>query len=127
MFGTMFPGPLICWYQHGVSMRLIEPGKPNQNAHIESFSGRLRDESLSEHWFLNLAYAQAVIDAWRGKYNEEQVKKALGDGRTATLRTPRAATGGQQEPEIREPCVRWGSATGHAVRTGAFLRREPDL
>jgi transposase InsO family protein len=81
----MLPGSLICWYQHGASMRLIEPGKPNQNAHIESFSGRLRDESLSEHWFLNLAYAQAVIDAWRGKYNEEQVKKALGDGRTDTV------------------------------------------
>jgi putative transposase len=76
MFGTKFPGPLICWYQHGVSMRLIEPGKPNQNAHIESFNGRLRDECLSEHWFLNLTYAQAVIEAWRREYNEEQVKKA---------------------------------------------------
>jgi putative transposase len=58
------------------SMRLIEPGKPNQNAHIESFNGRLRDECLSEHWFLNLTYAQAVIEAWRREYNEEQVKKA---------------------------------------------------
>jgi|GEM_PF-4924961 len=72
MFGTMFPGPLMCWYQHGASMRLIEPGKPNQIAHIESFNGRLRDECLSEHWFLNLAYAQAVIEAWRREYNEEQ-------------------------------------------------------
>jgi hypothetical protein len=75
MFGTMFPGPLICWYQHGVSMRLIEPGKPNQNAHIESFNGRLRDECLSEQWFLNLAYAQTVIEARRREYNEEQVKR----------------------------------------------------
>ena len=58
-------------------MRLIEPGKPNQNAHIESFNARLRDECLNEHWFLNLAYAQAVIEAWRREYNEEQMKKGI--------------------------------------------------
>ncbi len=65
-------------------MRLIEPGKPNQNAYIESFNGRLRDECLNEHWFLNLVHAQAVIEARRREYNEEQAKKALGGGRTAT-------------------------------------------
>jgi len=67
-----------------VSLRLIEPGKPNQNACIESFNERLRDECLNEYWFLTLAYAQAVIEAWRREYNEEQVKKALGGGRTTT-------------------------------------------
>jgi len=59
-------------------MHLIEPGKPNQNAHIESFNGRLRDECLSEQWFLNFAYAQTVIEVWRREYNEEQVKKGIG-------------------------------------------------
>jgi hypothetical protein len=53
-------------------------GKPNQNAYIESFNGRLRDECLNEHWFLNLAHAQALIEAWRREYNEERPKKALG-------------------------------------------------
>jgi len=72
----MFSGPLIWGHQYGVSLRLIEPGKPNQNACIESFNERLRDECLNEHWFLNLAYAQAVIEDWRREYNEEQVKKA---------------------------------------------------
>jgi transposase InsO family protein len=70
---------MLTWaHQHGVSLRLIEPGKPNQNAYIESFNGRLRDECLNDHWFLNLAHAQAVIEAWRCEYNEERPKKALG-------------------------------------------------
>ena len=59
-------------------LRLIEPGKPNQNAYIESFNGRLRDECLNEHWFVNLAYAQTLIEAWRHEYNEERPKKVLG-------------------------------------------------
>lgn len=70
---------MLTWaHQHAVSLRLIEPGKPNQNAYIESFNGRLRDECLNEHWFLNLAHAQAAIEAWRREYNEERPKKALG-------------------------------------------------
>jgi transposase InsO family protein len=40
-----------------VHLALIEPGKPNQNAYIESFNGRLRDECLNEHWFTNLLHA----------------------------------------------------------------------
>ena len=47
---------------HG-TLRLIDPGKPNQNAYIESCNGRFRDECLNEQWFLNLAHAQAVIEA----------------------------------------------------------------
>jgi len=48
-------------------MRLIEPGKPDQNACIESFNGWLRDECLNEYWFLNLDYAHAVIEGRRGR------------------------------------------------------------
>lgn len=59
----------------------IEPGKPNQNAYIESFNGRLRDECLNEHWFVSLAHAKVVIEAWRQEYNEERPKKSL-DGMT---------------------------------------------
>jgi putative transposase len=70
---------MLTWAcQHDVNLRLIEPGKPNQNAYIESFNGRLRDECLNEHWFLNLAHAQTLIEAWRREYNEERPKKALG-------------------------------------------------
>ena len=65
-------------HRHGVQLRLIEPGKPNQNAYIESFNGRLRDECLNEHWFPNLLQARAVIEIWRREYNGERPKKALG-------------------------------------------------
>ncbi|MEF8509098.1 transposase, partial [Escherichia coli] len=54
------------------------PGKPNQNAYIESFNGRFRDECLNEHWFTSLAHAKVVIEAWRREYNEERPKKSLG-------------------------------------------------
>jgi transposase InsO family protein len=70
---------MLTWaHTHQITLRLIEPGKPNQNAYIESFNGRLRDECLNEHWFLNLAHAQAIIEIWRREYNEERPKKALG-------------------------------------------------
>lgn len=70
---------MLTWaHAHTVTLRLIEPGKPNQNAYIESFNGRFRDECLNEHWFLNLAHAQAIIEAWRREYNEERPKKMLG-------------------------------------------------
>ena len=70
---------MLTWaHTRQVRLTLIEPGKPNQNAYIESFNGRLRDECLNEHWFLNLAHAQTIIEAWRHEYNEERPKKALG-------------------------------------------------
>lgn len=70
---------MLTWaHQHNVTLRLIEPGKPNQNAFIESFNGRFRDECLNEHWFLNLEHARVIIEAWRTEYNEERPKKALG-------------------------------------------------
>ena len=70
---------MVAWaFERGVELRLIEPGKPNQNAYIESFNGRLRDECLNEHWFTGLLQARTVIEIWRREYNEERTKKALG-------------------------------------------------
>lgn len=70
---------MLTWAHHrGVTLRLIEPGRPNQNAYIESFNGRLRDECLNEHWFLNLTHAQTLVETWRREYNEDRPKKALG-------------------------------------------------
>jgi putative transposase len=78
--GSEFCGRAMLTWAHtrGVTLRLIEPGKPTQNAYVESFNGRFRDECLNEHWFTSLAHAQAVIDAWRREYNEERPKKGLG-------------------------------------------------
>lgn len=70
---------MVAWaHERGIELRLIEPGKPNQNAYIESFNGRLRDECLNEHWFTGLLQARAVLETWRREYNEERPKKALG-------------------------------------------------
>ena len=70
---------MVEWaHERRVNLRLIEPGKPNQNAYVESFNGRLRDECLNEHWFTSLPQAQVIIEAWRREYNEERPKHALG-------------------------------------------------
>ncbi|KOT11396.1 integrase core domain protein [Burkholderia mallei] len=59
-------------YANGVTLKLIRAGKPTQNAYIESFNGKFRDECLNEHWFTTLAHARAVIAAWRQDYNEQK-------------------------------------------------------
>ena len=70
---------MLTWaHERGLTLRLITPGKPTQNAYVESFNGRFRDECLNEHWFTSLAHAHAVIDTWRREYNEERPKKGLG-------------------------------------------------
>src|ERR1700685_920750 len=56
----------------------IQPGRPMQNGHIESFNGRLRDECLNANWFHNLADARAKIRAWREEYNGERPHSSLG-------------------------------------------------
>jgi putative transposase len=73
---------MLTWaHARGVTLRLIEPGKPTHNAHIESFNGRFRGKCLNEYWFTSLPHAQVVIEAWRREYNEERPKTGLG-GRT---------------------------------------------
>ena len=57
-------------HARGIEHLLIEPGKPTQNAYIESFNGKFRDECLNEHWFETLAQARIEIATWRRDYNE---------------------------------------------------------
>jgi putative transposase len=56
----------------------IRPGKPTENAYVESFHSRFRDECLSAHWFLDLADARFHIEAWRRDYNEVRPHTSLG-------------------------------------------------
>ncbi|VVE21757.1 transposase [Pandoraea fibrosis] len=58
-------------------MKLIQAGKPTQNACIELFHSKFRDEYLNEYWFTTLAHALAVIAAWRQDYNEQRPHSAL--------------------------------------------------
>ncbi len=66
-------------YRNGVELKLIEAGKPMQNAYIESFNGKFRDECLNEHWFTSLAEARAIVAAWRRDYNEHRPHSSIGD------------------------------------------------
>ncbi|EPA0453159.1 IS3 family transposase [Vibrio fluvialis] len=65
-------------YQHGVILKLIQAGKPTQNAYIESFNGKFGDECLNEHWFRDLSHARDLISLWRMDYNENRPHSALG-------------------------------------------------
>ena len=67
--------------QRAIQLRHIEPGKPIQNAFIESFNGKLRDECLNEHAFSSIDEARSVIEAWHRDYNETRPHAAL-DNRT---------------------------------------------
>ena len=81
--GPEFAGrALDTWtYAHGVTLRFIRPGKPIENAYVESFNGKFRDECLNEHWFVSLADAKTAIEAWRVDYNTVRPHSSLG-GRT---------------------------------------------
>ena len=69
---------LDAWaYQHKVTLEFSRPGKPTDNAFVESFNGHFREECLDQHWFESLAEAQEVIEAWRVEYNEDRPHRAL--------------------------------------------------
>lgn len=62
----------------GVKLNFIQPGKPTQNAFVESFNGKFRDNCLNQHWFRNLAEAREIINNWRKHYNEVRPHSSLG-------------------------------------------------
>jgi putative transposase len=67
------------WADHnGIVLDYIEPGKPVQNAVMESFNGRFRDECLNSHWFMSLEDARQTIEAWRLDYNRVRPHSSLG-------------------------------------------------
>ena len=78
--GPEFRGvALDTWaYQHGVVLDFIQPGKPIQNAVVESYNGRMRDELLNLHWWRNIGEARDAIDAYRQDFNEVRTHSGLG-------------------------------------------------
>ena len=85
---------LDAWaYRNGVTLEFSRPGKPTDNAFVESFNGHFREECLDQHWFETLAEAREVIEAWRVGYNEERPHRALGQ------RTPAAFLASWEVPE----------------------------
>jgi putative transposase len=87
-------------YEKGVTFGFWRPGKPTNNALVESYNGR-PDECLNSHWFASLADARAKIEAWRRDYNESRPHTALG---WPTPAEPAASAGinrGGCRPEAR--------------------------
>jgi putative transposase len=66
-------------YQNGVKIDFSRPGKPTDNAYIESFNGTLRAECLDTHWFDTMEEAKETIEAWRREYIESRPHRALGE------------------------------------------------
>ncbi len=77
---------------HRIEWHYIAPGKPMQNAFVESFNGRLRDECLNEHVFDTLTDARRIVEAWRIDYNTVRPHGRLG-------RLPPAVFGATRRPE----------------------------
>ena len=66
-------------YSHGVQLNFSRPGNPTDNAFVEAFNSRFRQECLNQHWFRNMKEAQTTIEAWRQDYNRCRPHGALGD------------------------------------------------
>ncbi len=96
--------PMDRWaYENGVELDFSRPGRPIDNAKVESFNGRFREECLNAHWFLSLDDARRKIEAWRCFYNEARPHTAL-DWLTPAEYARRCrendATERSEEPEI---------------------------
>ncbi|MBI4216760.1 MAG: transposase [Chloroflexi bacterium] len=79
--GPEFAGKALdAWaYRRGVGRHFIEPGKPAQNAYVESFNEKFRDECLNEHWFGSISEAQTMVEVWRQDYNTVGPHSSLGN------------------------------------------------
>ena len=66
-------------YHNRVQVDFSRPGKPTDNAHMESFNGTFRAECLDVHWFMTLTEAKLVIESWRREYNESRPHRSLGE------------------------------------------------
>ena len=124
---------ILTWSQdHQVAWHYIAPGKPQQNAFVESFNGRLRDECLNETLFTSLAHARAVLAAWQRDYNEVRPHSALGGQTPASVMLPpcspasrplRVASGDGLRPALTQ-AARDGRDEGGWDRETALDRTE---
>ena len=74
-------------YQRDVTLDFSRPGKPTDNAFIESFNGKFRAECLNAHWFMSLDDARSKMEQWRRDYNEVRPHSAIGNNPPVVLQT----------------------------------------
>ena len=77
--GTEFTSKAMFFWSQATNIKLgfIQPGKPTQNAFVESLNGKFRNECLNQHWFRSLGEAEAQVDAWRYQYNHVRPHSSL--------------------------------------------------
>jgi putative transposase len=80
-------------YHNQVKIDFSRPGKPTDNAHVESFNGTFRSECLDVHWFGSLTEAKQIIERWRREYNESRPHRSLGDRTPTEFACQLAVTG----------------------------------
>ena len=97
---------LDAWaHEHGVQLDFIRPGKPVENAVIESFNGRFRDECLNAQVFVSLHDARQKIETWRIDYNEHRPHSSLGDLTPREFVEQTAQTGLQEASKFQHGVV----------------------
>jgi transposase InsO family protein len=75
-------------YANGITLDFSRPGKPTDNAYVESFNATVRLECLGRHWFLDLDDAREKVEEWRTEYNEVRPHSAIGDRTPLSLIHP---------------------------------------
>jgi len=90
----------VYWY--GVRIAFSRPGKPTDNAFVESFNGTFRAECLDAHWFTSLTEARQIVETWREEYNGSRPHRALGERTPAEFACQVAARRDLTGPEGAE-------------------------
>lgn len=126
--GTEFTSMAILGWSSDrkVAWHYIAPGKPQQNAFVESFNGRLRDECLNETLFTSLTHARTELATWQRDYNEVRPHSALGGRTPASVTLPpcspasrplRVASGDGLRPALTQPARDGGDKAGRDTET----------
>ena len=110
-YGPEFSGKALdTWaFEHGVQIEFSRPGKPTDNGHIESFTGKLRDKLLDGELFMTLQEAEIVIENWRRHYNHRRPHRSLGGQPPAPLTffaPPMGGAMGSLSPPTELLCIR---------------------
>ena len=121
--GTEFTSRVVDqWgYQNHVALHFIERGKPTQNALIESFNGKFRDECLNQNWFVDLRDAREVIEAWRVDYNTVRPHSALGYLTPEEFAGSTAARPASPPTPIASLAPAWAGSTMQEPRSATLM------
>jgi len=112
----------LAWcIERGIELIQIQPGKPTQNARVESFHGRLREECLNVNWFQNLFDAKRKIAKWRVEYNEKRPHSSLGylTPNEYAARVARASCGNDGDKAALENASAFASGVSHISKATA--------